>query len=761
MDICKFLRNGFFAQSVSVGILTFALLSVSVTAVQETSRPNNTENNSENEDKENPPLTFLDSVTVSATLNPSPLRETPGHVSVITGEDILDSLAENLQDVVKYEPGVYIENDITRFGLNGFNIRGVGGNRVMTQVDGVQISEQFDFGPFNVHQTSLDIDTLKSLEIVRSANSALYGSDALGGVVSLFTKDPLDYLGNRNLYVGAKTTWNSRADDFSGNLTVAGGNNKIQGSLFASVMRGNEFKNQGTVDANDASRTVPNPQDRLSRQFLAKAVFTASPGNVIRVSGESFETQVDTNIISQLDTQLLYGFMLVTTSKAEAVDNQDRWRLSLDHSLAGRGGLDLLTWNIYGQANQTSQVVDQTRTTIMFGPPTTALRNGIVDFDQRGVGGSVQGQKWIGPANQNVFLTFGASVKRDHFDMIRDRSEVNLVTGAPVYTSLIFPSKYFPQSNVTERGIYVQAEVQMGRITFVPGLRYDDFSLDADQEDQIFLSTLSPEPADFSADAISPKIGASVKLSEIFTLHGQYSGGFRAPPYSDINSGFTNLQSGYTTLPNASLDAETSDNIEAGLRASFGRSSFSATGFSNQYDNFIELTTKGFNPFTGLLEFQSQNIAQVEIKGIEFRAEAFITDAIRIRGSYAAISGSDVSDNEETPLDSIAPNEGVIGLQYLAPSGRWTGELSLRFVQSQDQENAEDNQYLPEAYQVLDAVGSISLTDKLTLRLGAFNLTDSTYFEWWNVRGRSTEDPLINRYSSPGISVITSLAYDW
>ena len=59
MDICKFLRNGFFAQSVSVGILTFALLSVSVTAVQETSRPNNTENNSENEDKENPPLTFL------------------------------------------------------------------------------------------------------------------------------------------------------------------------------------------------------------------------------------------------------------------------------------------------------------------------------------------------------------------------------------------------------------------------------------------------------------------------------------------------------------------------------------------------------------------------------------------------------------------------------------------------------------------------------------------------------------------------------
>ena len=126
------------------------------------------------------PLTFLDSVTVTATLRPSPVRDTPGMVTVVDSETIQGRLFENLSDLVKYEPGVYIESNVTRLGLNGFNIRGIGGNRVMTQVDGIQTSEQFAFGPFSVHQLALDLDALKSVEIVRSANSALYGSDALG-----------------------------------------------------------------------------------------------------------------------------------------------------------------------------------------------------------------------------------------------------------------------------------------------------------------------------------------------------------------------------------------------------------------------------------------------------------------------------------------------------------------------------------------------------------------------------------------------------
>ena len=326
------------------------------------------------------PLTFLDSVTVSATLRPAPVRETPGMVSVIDSQSIEERLVRDFADLVKYEPGVYIENNVTRLGLNGFNIRGIGGNRVMTQVDGVQTSEQFDFGPFNVHQVGLDVDALKTVEIVRSANSALYGSDALGGVVSLFTKDPADYLDGQGVHLGAKTTWDGRSDAVSANLALAAGTERLQGSLFASVHRGNEIRNQGTVETADDTRTAPNPQDIEGTQLLAKLVFTPSPGNMLRTTAEVYDTRVETEWFS--DRGLLdFGRFQYHTADSDAVDTQDRSRVSVDHTLVDRG-LDQLSWRLYGQFNDTSQVIDRERMTFGFGPPFPSLRHGTLDFEQ-------------------------------------------------------------------------------------------------------------------------------------------------------------------------------------------------------------------------------------------------------------------------------------------------------------------------------------------------------------------------------------------
>ncbi len=712
------------------------------------------------------PLTFLDSVTVSATLRPAPVMQTPGTVTVIDDEAIQGRMFETFADLVKYEPGVYVENNVTRLGLNGFNIRGIGGNRVMTQVDGVQTSEQFDFGPFNIHQVAFDVDALKSVEIVRSANSALYGSDALGGVVSLFTKDPADYLAGDRFYIGAKTTWDGRANDASANLTLAGGTDRLQASVFFSANRGGEIRNRGTVETTDDTRTVPNPQDVLGMQMLAKLVFTAAPGNVWRATAETYDSRVETEWYSDRG-MADFGFLRFATVDSDAVDRQDRRRYSLDHTLVGRG-LDQVSWRLYGQFNDTSQVVDRQRMVFSFGPPTPSHRHGTVDHEQVGYGGSAQGQHWLGGLDNGVRLTFGASYKTDRFDMLRDRSEVNTRTGAPIPTRLLFPDKYFPDSSVLESGSYFQAEVQLGRVTLVPGVRYDYYSLDADQSDPVFIATRKPVPADFSDGAVSPKVGAAVRITDVVSLHAQYARGFRAPPHSDINTGFTNFAGGYTTLPNPDLRAERSDNLEFGVRTAFDRASFEATGFTNRFDNFIELTGLGFNPISRILEFQAQNLEQAEINGLELRGEVYLTDTVMLRGSYARIKGVEILQGaaeallaEETPLQSIAPNEGVLGIRYLQPSGRWGTELSVRLVESYQGAPDDGSQYAPESYQVVDLVGNVSLAEDLTLRLGALNLTDANYFEWWNVRNRPADDPVIDRYSSPGVSFIGSLGYDW
>ena len=732
-------------------------------AAQAAAQPDTAEPDAEAPPEE--PPTFLDSVTISATLRPAPVRDTPGMVSVIDGETIQERMIEDFADLVKYEPGVYVENNVTRLGLNGFNIRGIGGNRVMTLVDGVQTSEQFDFGPFNVHQAGLDVDALKTVEIVRSANSALYGSDALGGVVSLFTKDPADYLQDQRFYVGAKTTWDSRADDVGVNLTLAGGGERLQASMFASVNRGGEIRNKGTVDTRDHTRTAPNPQDVEGRQVLAKLVFNASPGNRFRTTAELYDTRVETEWLS--NNQLLdFGRFAYHIDESTALDTQRRQRFSLDQTLADRG-LDLLSWQVYGQFNDTAQIVDEDRMTFGFGPAFGSMRHGTVDYEQVGYGGSAQGQQWLGGLDDGMLLTFGASYKTDYFDMQRDRTEADTVTGEPVPSEFIFPSKYFPESDLAEVGVYLQGEIRFGRVTVVPGLRYDHFSLDANQADPVFIASLNPEAVDFSDGALSPKVGLAVRLTDVVTLHAQYSGGFRAPPYSAINTGFANPRGGYTTLPNADLRAETSDNLEVGIRGAFDGASVGFSAFSNRYDDFIELTDLGQNPRTRLLEFQSRNLDQAEIRGVELRGEAYLTDSVTIRASYARIDGTEILQGaaddlplaQETPLGSIAPDEGVIGLRYVRASGRWGNELSLRLVEAYRQDRV--GQFAPDAYRILDLVSFVSLSEALKLRLGLLNLTDARYFEWWNVRGRAAGDPVIDRYSSPGVSVIASLAYDW
>ena len=711
------------------------------------------------------PLTFLDSVTVTATLAPAPVMETPGTVTVIDDQEIQGRMFETFADLVKYEPGVYIENSVTRLGLNGFSIRGIGGNRVMTQIDGVQTSEQFDFGPFNVHQVAFDVDAIKSMEIVRNANSALYGSDALGGVVSLFTKDPEDYLRGRNFHVGAKLTWDGRANDISTNVSLAGGGERLQGSLFVSGNRGGEIRNHGTVETLDDTRTMPNPQDVIGTQVLAKLVFTPAPGNMWRVGAELFDSRVETEWYSDRG-MADFGFLQYVTTDSDALDTQDRRRYSLDHTLVGRG-LDQVSWRVYGQTTDTSQVVDRQRLQSMFGRQIPLHRHGTVGHEQVGYGGSAQGQHWLGGDN-GVRLTFGASYSTDRFDMLRDRSEVNTLTGAPVPTRLIFPDKYFPESAVAEAGSYLQAELQMDRFTLVPGLRYDHYRMDADQSDPVFIAAGKPLPADFSDGALSPKVGAAVRLTDIVSVHAQYARGFRAPPHSDINTGFANPAGGYTTLPNPDLKAERSDNFDFGVRTAFNRASFEVTGFMNRFDQFIELTGLGFNPISRLLEFQSQNLEKAKINGLELRGEVHLSDSVMVRGSYARIEGVEVLEGatvaplqEETPLQSIAPNEGVIGIRYLQPSGRWGTELSVRLVESYQGAPADGSQYAPAAHQVVDLVGHVSLVEDLALRLGVLNLTDAKYFEWWNVRNRPANDPVIDRYSSPGISFVTSLGYDW
>ena len=151
-----------------------------------------------------------------------------------------------------------------------------------------------------------------------------------------------------------------------------------------------------------------------------------------------------------------------------------------------------------------------------------------------------------------------------------------------------FPVRDFPESDTALAGLFAQDDIRLGRWSVIPGLRYDYYRLKP-KPDAIFAAD-NPgiTPVEKKEHAVSPKIGLLFRATPRYTLFGQYAHGFRAPPYNDVNIGFTNLAFGYTAVPNPDLKPERSRGVEIGLRGDFGaRGRFSLAAFHNRYRDFI------------------------------------------------------------------------------------------------------------------------------------------------------------------------------
>ena len=148
----------------------------------------------------------LQPMAVTATRSEKPILRTAGSSSVITSQDIDDSGALNIGDVLKYEPGVSIPFDFSgadalvpylSTGEKAINIRGMEGNRVSINIDGVRQPQEFltAGGMAGAGRIYFDPATLSQIELFKSANSSLYGTNAMGGVISGRTVSPREFLG--------------------------------------------------------------------------------------------------------------------------------------------------------------------------------------------------------------------------------------------------------------------------------------------------------------------------------------------------------------------------------------------------------------------------------------------------------------------------------------------------------------------------------------------------------------------------------------
>ena len=709
-------------------------------------------------------------ITVTATRIPQLISEVPATVTVIGDEKIADELASDVRDLIRFEPGVSVRRAPSRFtaafsstgrgGNESFNIRGIEGNRVLVQVDGIRVPDGFSFGAQSAGRGDfVDLGVVKSVEILRGPASALYGSDGLAGAVSFITSDPSDLLKGGKVFAGlVRTGYDSADNEFT--QTAVGAASSGQLSILGAYTRrdGNELKNNSspslTRDVPDNRRTAPNPQDTGSNAALAKLVWQPDDDNRIRLTVDHLDAVTRTNVLSgraapPIAPVVVLGATAVLDLQARDTTNRDR--VSLDWRRENDGIVDFLQLSLYFQDSKNRQTSAEDRNTAL-----DRTRNNT--FENRVFGGAFEARSGFATGDIDHILLYGGD-----YSVTRQRG---LRDGTVPTPPDIFPTRAFPTTDFTLSGLYLADQIVVGDglVRLFPAVRFDYYKINPRQDPLLPASFIGSGQ---DGNRISPKFGAVVKVADEWSLFGNYARGFQAPSPIEINQFFDNPSAfpfSYRTLRNPDLKPETSETFEGGLRLNSKAVDVSVTAYSGSYRDFIsQVQVGGTGTVANPVLFQYRNLDRVKVDGIEGRMELRATNGLNANLAIAYAKGDqfDVA-NIPTPLQTIDPLKLVIGIGYRAPSGNFGGQIIMTHAAQKEEERVAGlctpACFRPDAYTIIDATAFVRIADRFTVRAGLFNLLNKKYIDYADVRGLSNTSLITDAFSQAGRNVSVSLS---
>jgi len=153
------------------------------------------------------PQTF----TITAEKIKKSSNETSNSVTVITSEEIIESGAKSLTDVIQALPSVYVSSNGTFGGVSSLRMRGADSGFAKIIVDGIVMNDPSNPSySFEINQ--LDVSNIEQIEVLRGSQSVIYGSQAIGGVIKITTKKSKKKKTNLSLTAGS---FNTKAMSFS------------------------------------------------------------------------------------------------------------------------------------------------------------------------------------------------------------------------------------------------------------------------------------------------------------------------------------------------------------------------------------------------------------------------------------------------------------------------------------------------------------------------------------------------------------------
>ncbi|WP_412496204.1 TonB-dependent hemoglobin/transferrin/lactoferrin family receptor [Shewanella chilikensis] len=633
----------------------------------------------------------FDEVLVSATRIQEKVSESSRSAAVVGEEQLAEKQGNSVAEVLKTEANINIANG-PRASAQQVEIRGLSGQRVLQTIDGArQNASAGHRGTF-----FMDPELLSSVEVVRGPASSLWGSGAIGGVVSQNTKSAREMLDEGQSFGGyLKQGYETNGQRSKSSGAIYGAKGSIDWLLNGSYSDGDNIKagNDNTLE-NSASR---------SRSGLAKFGWQLDEAQRLQLSGRINE--ISEAVPSNPATDVSNSVPLVRR------DSKDS-NLTLDYSLAPRGNA-LLDLDAKFYWNKTDY--DENR-----------LTKGQFDTTEyETLGFSIANRsQW-----QGLKLTYGLDGYRDQIETFRDDSG----------QSGQRPGNIDGESRVW--GAFVAANIALGENwSLDPALRYDSFENESNN-----LGHSSDD------DALSPSLALVWKTAPWLTLSARYDEAFRAPSVEEMYSTGTHycippipnfLPNGLcnTFEVNENLKAEKAKNkeLKADMRfaelAGNDELALSLSVFRNDVDDFIEQRVT--NPLHGIPRLEQNtrwdNVDKARLTGFELTGKYRINQT-RLSLSYGQTEGKNRHDGGY--LANIPANKLVLDLSQGIMAGDMKLGTRVSYNASQDRVPKDNPVNRYQDYTLWDVYlawePAMGTFEGLRVDFAIENIGDEEYIQAW------------------------------
>ena len=676
-----------------------------------------------------------------------------GSTTVLSARQLEQNSATDMSNIARYSPLISVPSSASGSGNiwdgsgnTGFNIRGVEGNRVSIDVDGISLPDAAPkpdastTNAFGIGRDYFDPEMFREVRIGSGASPAGAGTPGLGGSVSLVTKAPEDYLDRtRKLYADYKFGYTSDHAMRMNALTAAtelGANLKM---LIVGVHReGEQGKSLSSVPLN--------PDDWNSDAVLAKLNWSIAQGQKLNFTIDSYRAEHQRAYDNKIGVSYPDG--------ALQNDSTERTRYSIEHQYTPTGFalFDTLDSKLY---TQNSSVVDLTHADYISGGQSYVrdINTGYYN-DSKGL--ALDATKQLGPGS---LLSYGLNYEQQQSRRPWLEDRVVLNTGAHQITM----KNRMADMDTDQYSAYLRGEFGFllagHQATLTPGLRAEQRKLTPKnlQNYVVAVPGAASEIVEETASILTPSLNLSVQLAPDLSVYAQYSRGTRLPTAAERTGtydsfSYTGAGNGYAVLGNPDLARETSNAFELGLKGMVGPGvELSASVFNTNYNNFIEYVTQPPDPVNyptityGL--YRPENIGTARIYGAEFSSRFVLGQWLPAMQGYslslAAGASRGTAENKLTGKDgqlaSVQPYKANASVAYDDPAlrGGWSVIAStVRGKQAQGDviSGSTTTMFAVPGFSVLDLTGYWNINKHLTLSGGVYNLGDKKYWDYASSR---------------------------